>query len=352
MSQLDSRQQTPVFPLEIFGIIIEIIARSSPNYPSLGSDELEKLAACSLTCSSLHELCRRQIFRSVSIRFNSHSGKKLLRLMGILKAKPVIKTEIVDVFVSLLSSDWDQKKFNKLKRNAHHPSTFPAVQRLRIVDGNTFTEGGRYHARPAGCPEFAQNFCRELIESYTKLPTLRFFYNRYNFRARDIPYIALGCPTLQLTDLHLLDIGESKDAKLLSSFKVPPLKQLKRLTIENCTPAFLCILSQTTSVLDLTISGKFEKLKTLPTPVCKLEVLKLDPDDRSEDNGLSPAFDLLWQTNRLGFKPISTLKNLSVGVIAPEDLSTLNKMFAELRQLQSLTINGGPHASFLDYRNF
>ncbi|PPR08167.1 hypothetical protein CVT24_012131 [Panaeolus cyanescens] len=339
MSQAVLIQQNPVFPLEIFSLIVEIIAKSSPHYPSLGSDQLEKLAACSLTCSSLHELCRPQIFRSISVGFNSRSGKKLLRLTGILNAKPIIKTEIVDVFVSFLSSPRDRKLFEQLEKSAHHPATFPAVQRLSIVDGNTFTEGGRIQSRsPGPMPEFAQKFCRELIKSYAKLPTLRSFRNEYNLRAPDIPYIALGCSTLQLTELILVEIYDSDDPKP-RSFKVAPLKQLKRLTIEDCSTTFLHILSQSTSISNLTIGGTFDELRSLSIPRCKLETLALYPDDRYEENGLSPAFNLLWKTNRSGFKPISTLRNLSVGVISPGDLLILDEMFADLGQLQSLTIN-------------
>ncbi|PPR08166.1 hypothetical protein CVT24_012130 [Panaeolus cyanescens] len=467
MSQAVLIQQNPVFPLEIFSLIVEIIAKSSPHYPSLGSDEMEKLAACSLTCSSLHELCRPQIFRSISIGFNSRSGKKLLRLTGILKAKPIIKTEIVDVFVSFLSNPWDSKLFEHLEKSAHHPATFPAVQRLSIVDRETYTEGGRIHARgPGPRPQFAQNFCRELIksyaklptlqsfhnernfralnipyialgrlagekmlrlmdliaanpiirtdivdvhisllcsawdqtpfnelqlhperpskfpaiqqlsivdgnsytaggrtharpagspswarefcqvliESYTKLPTLRSFNNMYNARAENLPYLALGCPTLQLTDLRLVDIADSKvDPDLVSKFKMCTLPYLKRLTIGNCPQTFLSILSQATSLVELTISGDFQRLATLPTPICKLETLNLHPDDSADGNGLSPVFVILWRVNLLGFKPISTLRSLYLGVITPRDLPILNKMFADLGQLQSLTIDALLH---------
>ncbi|PPR08168.1 hypothetical protein CVT24_012132 [Panaeolus cyanescens] len=325
-----------VFPVEIFSQIIDRASERHPNYYGfLSEEQVATLGACGLTCRFLHHLSRPQLFRRVGLQFSN----RLVDLMDLLESHPDIKKEIQEVRVFFGNSQWlNDEVYDKFTKHSEHPSKLPAVRYLSMMDGDIYTEGGRVLARPSRISRTILDFCQKIIQSYVKLPTFRSLDIEYNFRAKILPYTALHDPIPTLTELRLVDIDSSSDPEL-SSYVLPHLGNLQRLTIEDCSRTFMRLISKSTSITDLSLGGDFELFESLPTPTFKLSTLDLRPTDKIEENYLTSGLDFLCKTNQLGFKPIAWLRNLSITIIVvPDDLITVNRMFEDLKYLQSLSV--------------
>ncbi|KAF9046579.1 hypothetical protein BJ165DRAFT_1610991 [Panaeolus papilionaceus] len=200
--------------------------------------------------------------------------------------------------------------------------SLPLIESLFINDSVTQVAGLLADSPPA------EDLCKYIIQSYISKPNLQCLIIEDYAPASNLPYAEI----LASTTL--------KEFRLMCCHKPPaniPLEtnfgpQLQRLTLHS-RGMTSWILPRCTSITDLSLRGSIESSSFRLSPTPSFELIKFSIQTR-----LDIVFDSFWATNRLGFKPISTLEQLSIDITASQTI-TANKMFEGLPRLRILNVH-------------
>ncbi|KAF9051523.1 hypothetical protein BJ165DRAFT_1401027 [Panaeolus papilionaceus] len=299
-----SRDEVPVFPNEIFGLIINNIANNS--YQSLSKVEISALCACSSTSSVFHSFTRPHIFRRIDIGFWAKSGERLPCLLEVFEAESTIRRYVRELHIDLLESSGKQLTYPQLELCAQSLVQLPFLETLSIRDGYHYAASGRAMFR-GPLTSKVLDVCNIIIMTYLTQPSVKSLRIEDNNRLSDLPYSAIfTCTTL--TNLQLVDFYLKPEAQAEIQTKLQPQVKSLTMTGDQSSNRQKLVLSRFTGLKELTLDGGFPEGVPQPLPVFKLESLTIGSDGTKGD--LSNAFKSLWHTDDLGHKVISGLKRL------------------------------------------
>ncbi|PPR03660.1 hypothetical protein CVT24_007774 [Panaeolus cyanescens] len=348
--------QQPVFPLEIFEVIIDILA-ARPSTIALTKEQTTTLKACALVCKMFLNLARPHLYRFVEVTLETVTVRlpelrHLNDFVHLWERKPVIKQYVQQLSFQLQNLNWPALPSEaEFERYAHSLSSLPSVK-IIAISYRQCRRASNAAQIPADIAKLSTSdrvgalFMR-LIEACAARKTLHTLSCK---KMAQLPYQQLFA-SVTLTTLSLDRCG------------VPPLTEpirgLKSLTLRKM-PLPVSTLS---FFPDLDYLGIFraditkcDRAASLPPPSFGLKTLDLDRCTYFNESGsliasVSTFLQFYYdKAEEQGVKPFSHLTTLAAIVIQDDysELSVFEPLLKDISgTLQSFTFGAFPPPQIL-----
>ncbi|PPQ73838.1 hypothetical protein CVT24_012263 [Panaeolus cyanescens] len=158
--------QDPIFPFEVFGRIIEVIADTPLTNGPLMLDPIATIKQCSLVCRAFMHMTRPYIFRRAELSFRKAKEAHLQRLLQIFEAEPDRRNHIRELHLNFEQYLGQPAPLLELERYNDLLLHSPNIQ-----DVTLFYSSSMYEFFMA--PDHITSFCNRILEAYSIKGTLR-----------------------------------------------------------------------------------------------------------------------------------------------------------------------------------
>ncbi|KAF9052005.1 hypothetical protein BJ165DRAFT_1452262 [Panaeolus papilionaceus] len=320
----------PIFPIEIFNLIITQVAQAS---------QMKDLCSCSLVCQDFLSLCRPHIFKRLSIRLTAYVSSdkaRLWRLLEILDENPTLKDYIQEISYTHkggATKDAIDLALPGLGSGLAIFLCLPNVHCLEIRSEDTWY---------IECDTYRPNtFCAPtLIERYMASGKLtRLLLNR----VVDPPLISI----LSQETLVELEIQDVEFSEWDQNQHMPPLNNnaLRKLRCQGIYTLPLSIIRSFSYLEDLQIRDCSEGLDGEDFPSGSFESVNVEaPMQLGRLRTLTTFSDVDWRailgTGHSGVKALPALIHLIVELQEGHNIGMVNTIVDHIDILEKLEVKG------------
>ncbi|KAF9041343.1 hypothetical protein BJ165DRAFT_1488557 [Panaeolus papilionaceus] len=338
----------PVFPIELFGHIIDVLCERLDGAP-LNDDQLITVKSCSLVCSSFVAISRKHIFQRIGLHLLMETPQRLENLAQLLEeASPDMKTCFRHLNINMggynyICSIPSMKLLVSRILIALLP--LPCIESIAIL----FSIPPVKEHRPSTQGGDVTDLCHRLVETSISRGTLRTLYVKKMVELSILP------GTSGLTSLHTLylDRGDFNLTQHITSIKNLTIRKNRvPLTFISHFPAL-----QTLQILRC----QFYETNT-PAPMAPpngLMHLNLELCSTSGDtvpdytSSLSMFLDFFHaESGKRGVEAFGKLRTLEVTFSQGPDFSVLDSLLRDAKKLESVSFRVLPMANISLSRMF